>query len=279
MRYFKAIVEYDGTDFAGFQWQHRERTVQETLETAIAFRTGQTLRLTGAGRTDAGVHAAGQVVSFGVETRIPVEKMAIALNTALPPDVAVKRVEETDASFSARFSASSRLYGYLIRNSRMPSALWRRFSASYPEPLDERAMQAAADLLLGEQDFAAFTNALEAGKTTLREVMRCRVERRRDFVIVRIEANAFLRGMVRNIVGTLMEIGAGKRPPDAMRTILESRDRRVAGPAAPAQGLCLLRVRYGERKVYARSLTAEARTAETMTVRDESVAEDCGGVE
>lgn len=252
IRRFKAIVEYDGTEFAGFQWQQQRRTVQGELEAAILKRTGQAIRLTGAGRTDAGVHALGQVVSFGVETTIPQERMAIALNSALPEDLVIRRVEEVGPEFNARFSASSRIYGYLILNRRMPSALWRRYSALCVEPLDVPAMQAAADLLLGEQDFASFTNELKPGETTMRDVMRCRTSRYHSFVLVRIEANAFLRGMVRTTVGTLMEVGMGKRTPDEIRALLQARDRRLAGPSAPPQGLCLLKVRYGMRKVYPR---------------------------
>src|SRR5262249_9190133 len=222
--YFKATVEYDGTDFTGFQWQHQTRTVQGELEAAIALRTGQTLRLTGAGRTDAGVHALGQVVSFGVETQIPLDRMALALNSALPPDLTVRHVEEVGPEFNARFSASSRLYAYLILNRRLPSALLRRYSAFCSEPLELEAMQSGAQMLRGEQDFAAFTNELQDDQTTMREVMRCQVGRYRHLVLVRIEANAFLRGMVRSIVGTLLEVGTGKRSPDSIRDLLLSRD-------------------------------------------------------
>jgi tRNA pseudouridine38-40 synthase len=252
LRTYKATVEYDGTDFAGFQWQHGTRTVQGVLETALAERVGLAARVTGAGRTDAGVHALGQVVSFACETRIPVERLALALNGALPHDISVRCVEEVEAEFSARFSASSRLYAYLILNRRMRSALWNRYSALCIEPLDIGAMRAAAAYLPGERDFASFTNELQPGQTTMREVMRCRIGRARDLVIVRIEANAFLRGMVRNLVGTLMEVGAGRRAPEAVPAILDARDRRQAGPTAPPQGLCLLKVRYGPRRSYAR---------------------------
>jgi tRNA pseudouridine38-40 synthase len=252
VRYFKAIVEYEGTDFAGFQWQHETRTVQGELERAILVRTGQTIRLSGAGRTDAGVHALGQVVSFGVETRIPLDRMALALNKTLPPDVTIRSVTEVDPGFDARFSASSRIYSYLILNRRVPSALWRRYSAPCLEPLAVDRMREAAHLLLGEQDFRAFANQHDPAKVSKRDVMRLNVGRYRDFVIVRIEANAFVRGMVRNIVGTLMEVGTGKRAPDDIPAIIKSQDRRQAGFSAPAQGLCLLRVRYEERKEYAR---------------------------
>ncbi|HZP80013.1 MAG TPA: tRNA pseudouridine(38-40) synthase TruA [Chthonomonadaceae bacterium] len=267
---FKATVEYDGTDFAGFQWQHGTRTVQGVLEAAIAQRTGQAVRLAGAGRTDAGVHALGQVISFQAETRIPIERMALALNSALPPDVSVRKVEAVEETFHARFSASSRLYAYLIVNRRTPSALLRRYSAFCPFLLDVEAMQAGAGALLGEQDFAAFANELEPGRTTWREVTRCQVGRYRNLVVVRIEANAFLRGMVRAIVGTLMEVGTGKRDPASIAALLHSRDRRLAGPSAPPQGLCLLKVRYGERKLYPRQKTAAAHSGGEEETEDEN---------
>ena len=209
VRHFKATVEYDGTNFAGFQWQNNARTVQGALEFAIAQRTGQAIRLTGAGRTDAGVHAIGQVVSFGVETAIPIERMALALNSALPEDVSVRRVEEVRADFSARFSASSRVYGYLILNSRNRSALWGRYSALCLNDLDVSEMRRTAEMLLGERDFAAFANELQPDEPTMRNVMQCGVYRRGRFVFVRIEANAFLRGMVRTTVGTLIQVGTG----------------------------------------------------------------------
>ncbi len=248
MQNFKAIIEYDGTDFAGFQWQHKTRTVQGVLEAAIALRVGSPIRVAGAGRTDAGVHGLGQVVSFQADTSIPIERMAYALNSALPPDLTVRSVEAAEDSFHARFSASSRVYLYLILNRRTPSALWRRYSAFQCHPLDAAAMQDAAGRLVGEHDFAALANELKPDEPTIRDMMRCEVARRGDFLLLRFEANAFLRGMVRNMVGTLIEIGAGKRAPQDIEAILASRDRRLAGPSAPAQGLCLIRVRYGMRR-------------------------------
>ena len=227
VRHFKATVEYDGTDFAGFQLQQGLRTVQGALEQAIEKRTEQGVRLTGAGRTDAGVHALGQVVSFGVESAIPLERMALALNSALPGDVSVRRVEEMRADFSARFSASSRVYGYLILNSRSRSAIWRRYSALCPQDLNAGEMQRAAELLLGERDFAAFGNELQPNEPTMRNVMSCSVIRRGRFVLVRIEANAFLRGMVRTTVGTLMQVGMGARTAASVAEALESRETVV----------------------------------------------------
>ena len=253
MRNFKATIEYDGTEFAGFQWQSGTRTVQGELERAIAERTGQIIRLTGAGRTDAGVHALGQVVSFGVETRIPLDKMAVALNSALPSDIAVRDVQEASADFSARFSASSRVYLYVIHNSSVRSPLWRRFAAHCREPLNAERMNEAAQLLLGERDFASFTNQLVAGEPTMRDLTECRVRRHRELIFIRLEANAFLRGMVRNTVGTLLQVGVGVLKPTDLIDILDARDRRAAGPSAPPQGLCLVRVRYGLWRNYPRN--------------------------
>lgn len=245
-------MEYDGTDFYGFQFQQSLRSVQGEIETAIETRTGQQVRVTAAGRTDTGVHALGQVISFSVETRIGIDRMAIALNSALPTDVSIREIEETDETFNARFSASARLYTYLIHNDSTPSALWRRYAAHCINPLDVSAMQVAASFLPGHQDFGCFTNEASLLEHTVREVTTCRVGRWNGMIAVRIEANAFLRAMVRNIVGTLIEVGERKRDPDSIPELLASRDRKLAGPTAPPQGLCLVKVRYGERKVYPR---------------------------
>lgn len=253
MRCFKATIEYDGTDFAGFQWQTGQRTVQDTFEKAVERLTGQAVRISGAGRTDAGVHALGQVVSFGVETSIPTERLALALNGALPLDLSVREAVEVPPEFDARFSASSRVYGYVIVNRRTPSALFRRYAAFCPQTLDVAAMNAAAQSLLGERDFAAFANELQNDRVTMRDMMRFTVGRVGGIVLVRVEANAFLRGMVRNLVGTLLEVGQGKRSVESLEAVLASRDRRQAGATAPPQGLCLLKARYGVRKVYAGS--------------------------
>ena len=246
-RYFKAIVEYEGTDFRGFQWQHETRTVQGILEQAINLRTSEATRVTGAGRTDAGVHALGQVISFSAETKIPTEKMTLALNGALPSDCRVRQVEEVEEGFNARFSASARAYAYLILNRSAPSAVLARFSAFEPVPLDVTKMQSAANLLVGEMDYSSFTNELDPDKSTMRAVRRFRVDRRKQLVVVRIEANAFLRGMVRNLVGTLLQVGAGKIEPETVEAIRDAKDRKAAGPTAPAKGLCLMKVRYGHR--------------------------------
>jgi tRNA pseudouridine38-40 synthase len=246
MRRFKVTIEYDGTDFAGFQYQAGERSVQAELERALERLTGQRARVHGAGRTDAGVHALGQVISFEAETRIPLEKLPSAMNSALPPDVRAVRAEEATARFHARFSALSRAYVYVILHRAQPSALFGRYTCHYPHPLDLQAMQTGAELLVGKRDFAAWANESREVHSTVREVYRCTVRRRGPFVLIYVEANAFLRGMVRNIAGTLLQVGSGKRAPEEMAEITRSLQRTQAGPSAPAKGLCLVRVRYEE---------------------------------
>jgi tRNA pseudouridine38-40 synthase len=244
MRCFKVTLEYDGTDFAGFQFQAGQRSVQAEVERAVRDLTGQDVRVSGAGRTDAGVHALGQVVGFRCETRIPTERMALALNSALPHDVSAAGVSEVDERFHARFSALSRAYTYVILNRPLPSAVFRRYTMHCPQQLDVAAMQSGAAHLLGTHDFRAWANSTDETNTTIRHMIRCRVRPVKSFMVVHVEANAFLRGMVRNMVGTLVDVGTGKRTPEDIIRITESRDRAQAGPSAPARGLCLVRVRY-----------------------------------
>jgi tRNA pseudouridine38-40 synthase len=244
MRHFKVTLEYDGTAYAGFQYQVGQPSIQAELERAIQKLTGSTDRVNGAGRTDAGVHALGQVISFSAETRVPTEKLAIALNGELPRDIAAVRAEEVDDRFHARFSAKRRAYVYLILNRPNRSALLGRFSWHMPRDLDMQSMQAAARLIPGTRDFRAWANSTDETNSTIREVVRCDVRKRKAFVLVYVEANAFLRGMVRNIVGTLVDVGVGKRPPEEMDEITRTGRRELAGPTAPASGLTLVRVRY-----------------------------------
>jgi len=244
MRCFKVMLEYDGTEFAGFQYQVGQRTVQAEVETAITRLTGHELRISAAGRTDTGVHALGQVIGFQADTRIPIDNLAAALNSALPRDIAAVKAEEVDAAFHARFSAKSRSYVYLMRNRAQRSAIFDRYSWNVPLDLDVDRMNSAASSLMGVYDFAAWANETSETSSTVREVTRIGVRRRSGFIVLSIEASGFLRGMVRNVVGTLVEIGAGKRPPEDTERITASKDRGQAGPSAPPQGLCLMRVKY-----------------------------------
>lgn len=244
-RHFKLIVEYEGTRFAGFQWQKDQRTVQGELERTIAQVMQEPIRILAAGRTDAGVHAVGQVVKFHTCNRIPVDRVPYALNAELPPDLRIRRAEKTTAVFHPRYDARSRFYRYLIDNRQFRSALMRRISHHVPKRLDVKAMQRAAEPLMGTHDFVAFeaTGSNESG-STIREVKNLRVRREGGWVVIVIEANAFLYRMVRNIVGTLIPVGLGQTMPESVENVLRSRNRKLAGPTAPPQGLCLVRVRY-----------------------------------
>jgi tRNA pseudouridine38-40 synthase len=254
----RLLVEYDGTDFAGFQIQGKgERTVQGTLETAIARLSGQQCRVHGAGRTDAGVHASGQVVHFDTDWPIPVERLPFALNNALEPDLAVKAASIADG-FHARFDATARTYRYVILHRPAPSALLGRFSLHIRETLDVAAMRAAAAELIGMHDFAAFGQPDSPGKSTVREVHRVTVQPWKDCLLVTVRGNAFLRQMVRSFVGTLLMTGQGRLEPEAVRQIRESRDRTQCPAVAPAHGLCLVRVEYdGQRRKYDRNTDHE----------------------
>jgi len=244
VRNIKAVVEYDGTDFSGFQRLPKRRTIQGELERALAQVMKEPVRVVGAGRTDAGVHAAGQVISFKTECAIPIERVCVALNSALPRDIAVKTAEEVPLDFSARYSARSRKYEYSILIADQPSALRGRFAWQVSSELDLPAMREASAFLLGKHDFAAFSLSRSDGKTTVREVKSIEIDRRDDVVLIVLEANGFLHSMARRIVGTLVEVGQGRRPPEDLKTILESKDRSTAGKTAPARGLCLIEVEY-----------------------------------
>ena len=248
MRRLKLIVEYDGTDFRGYQVQGKgERTVQSVLAEAVSTLVPrEDIVLHGAGRTDVGVHALGQVVSFETGSTLPIDRWAIALNSLLPRDMAVARAEEASPDFHARFSARQRTYGYLIWTRRTRSAIWGRYSLHCRRPLDVALMRQAAAPLIGAHDFASFARAGgNPGRTTTRDLYKLSVRRMRNGLLVRVTANGFLRSMVRNLVGGLIAVGGGELEPTVLEEILLRCDRALnpIPPAAP-QGLCLLRVDY-----------------------------------
>lgn len=240
----KLTLEYDGTDFFGWQIQAEGRTVQEEVEKALRVLLGHEVRIVGAGRTDSGVHALGQVASFSTERRLPEDAYLKGLNGILPRDVAVVGVEEVPEDFCARRSASKKRYVYRISNRPVCSPLRRRTHWEIFRPLDVSAMREAAAHFLGKHDFSAFRASNCQAPTTVRELFRLDVLERGDEIVLVFEATAFLKHMVRNIVGTLVEVGQGKRPPDDPVRLLASGDRRLAGETAPAHGLTLERVWY-----------------------------------
>lgn len=239
-------VEYDGTAYVGWQLQPDGPSIQGVLEQALATALREPVRVRAAGRTDAGVHACGQVVAVPV-SRVPedLDRLAKSLNALTPADIAVREVTVVDDHFDPRRHAKSRRYEYRILVARTPSAFWHRYAWHHPVPLDADAMATAAAALLGEHDFAAFRAAdADPVRSTVRRVLVSELVRDGELLVYRIEATAFLKHMVRSIVGTLAEIGRGARPAADMADILASRDRRRAGETAPAHGLVLVAVRY-----------------------------------
>ena len=249
VRRIKLVIEYDGADFAGYQSQGKgERTVQQTLDRAVKSIADHDVVIHVAGRTDAGVHALGQVVHFDLRSGIPTDRILPAMNGKLPSDVAVRSAVEVDAGFHARFSAVRRTYIYLIRVSPTRSALWARYSLTEREPLDGEAMRDAGNAMVGARDFASLANAGgDPGSTTVRDLQKVAIRSLSDgrVHLVTVSANAFLRGMVRNVVGVLLLAGKGELKRPDIEAILEAKDRRQNPCAtAPPRGLCLVRVDY-----------------------------------
>ena len=245
MRNIKLTIEYDGTDYFGFQYQPGVPTLQGEIERVLSKIVKEEVTVYGSGRTDAGVHAAGQVINFRTEGGIPVEKLCIAMNSLLPRSIAAREAAEVDEAFHARYSAKSRLYRYDILNRETRSALEGRFCWHVRQPLDANAMNDAAQCLLGVHDFTSFASAdRDDGCSPVRNVSEVSVQRHGEHVVLTIRANAFLRSMVRTIVGTLVEVGLGKRPGARIAEILEAKDRTAAGKTAPPHGLCLIEVEY-----------------------------------
>lgn len=248
VRRYRAVVAYDGTNYFGFQRQEggHTPTIQGALEDALRSVTGQDITVVGAGRTDTGVHATGQVIAWDVEWRHSADDLLRALNANLPRDIALQTIAEARAEFHPRFDAQSRTYQYQIYNAPVRHPLYERTAWHIGRPLDLAAMQAAARHLIGEHDFAAFGQPPQ-GSNTVRVVRRATWERDGARYTFTIEANAFLQRMVRSIVGTMVEVGGGALSPDAFTDILAAADRGRAGATAPPQGLCLVSVQYGEQ--------------------------------
>jgi tRNA pseudouridine38-40 synthase len=248
---YRAVVEYNGTDFQGFQLQAQGRTVQGELERAIGQVTQTQVRILGAGRTDAGTHASGQVIAFDVAWRHTTSDLQRALNAVLPADIAIRHLATTRSAFHPRFDAKWRRYRYTILNQPLRSPLWARATYHVPERLDVDAMREASRCLVGSHDFGAFGKPT-CGENTIRHVSQAEwtVEHPGEIdgrlLVFEITANAFLYHMVRRIVGTLLRVGQGGLGPPEVRALLEARDRAATGPTVPAHGLCLVRVEYDE---------------------------------
>lgn len=255
MRKIKLSLEYDGTAYHGWQVQKEGITIQGILEETILKITGAQSRVIGASRTDAGVHAFGQVAAFRTESRLDPQTIKRALNAVLPGDIRVLDASEADGSFNPRDDAAKKSYFYIIANQRISSAFLYRYSWLVQQQLELKSMKDAAQVLIGRHNFSSFMGTGSDIKNPVREIYILNIERlekidfmtaelKGNFIKIGIEADGFLRHMVRNIVGTLIEIGRGRVPGDRMKEILESRDRRLAGPTAPPNGLFLERIVY-----------------------------------
>jgi len=244
-RNLRLTLEYDGTRYHGWQRQKNAVSIQEVIETALGRITGEKVRLIGSGRTDAGVHARGQVAHFLTASRAPLRAFVQGLNSLLPPDIAVLEAAEMPLTFHARYDARWKTYEYCILNRPVPSPLNQAHAWWIAGPLDLAAMAQAARLLPGEHDFLAFRAAGSRPGHTRRVVREAAWQRQGDDRLsFTITANGFLRGMVRSLVGTMVAIGQGKQPPTRLAEALNKGDRRLAGPTAPPQGLFLVRVEY-----------------------------------
>jgi len=242
MRNLRLLVEYDGTDYCGFQRQPEAPTIQGVLENRLERLLGEPVRVIGAGRTDAGVHALGQVVNFHTANPIPVDRVPVALNSLLPRGIVVKRAEEAPEGFHARRNARSKRYQYTVLNQEQPSAILGRFCLVQPGPLSAEAMQQALALLVGRHDFSAFQAAGSSARSPVRTVQRAVCRRVGRFVLLVVEADGFLYQMMRIMAAVALEVGTGRRPPEWAGQVLAA-GGRVGGPAPP-QGLCLMKVRY-----------------------------------
>jgi tRNA pseudouridine38-40 synthase len=253
MRHFKLTIAYDGTEFHGWQIQANKPTIQGEIVGVLRRLTQESVQLHGAGRTDAGVHALGQVASFRTQSALSAGEFQRALNALLPQAIRITGAEEVGPDFNARWSARAKIYRYrLYRGKVVPPAIWR-YVLHYPFPLDEDAMRIAASRYVGPHDFAAFaasTGSEEDDKerSTVREIYSSELSRSEDGeeLVYTVRGRSFLRYMVRKMVGTLLEVGRGKLAPDDILRLYQSRDRSKSGPTVPPQGLCMVRVEHEE---------------------------------
>lgn len=244
MRNLKLEIEYDGTNYCGWQVQTRQKhkpSIQETLEKTLQKILREKIRIIGSGRTDAGVHAQAQIANFKTDSNIALDKLHRALTGLLPDDIAVTKIEEVPLDFHSRFSAKSKVYRYAILNRKYPSAILRNIAYFFPYPLNIRLMQKQAKLLLGRHNFKSFQAADYRERNPVRTIKKIKITKDKDLIYIDIEADGFLQNMARNIVGTLIEIGRGK--PLEIKKLLSWKDRTKTGPTAPAKGLCLVKVK------------------------------------
>ena len=245
MRNIRLLIQYEGTRYQGWQRQEAsENTIQGRLERLLGQMCQETIELSGSGRTDAGVHAKGQVANFRTNSRMTEEEMLHYINSYLPQDIAVLEVKEASERFHSRLNAVGKCYHYQVWNSEIPNVFLRRTALEVTDPLDVEAMRKAASYLLGEHDFQAFTSARKSKKSTVRRIDNIEIQQEGELLTFSFQGNGFLYHMVRILMGTLLEVGEGKRTPQSVLDILKSGKRENAGALVPAKGLCLEAVYY-----------------------------------
>ena len=243
MKRVMLTVAYDGTNYHGWQLQNGQITIESELNAALSGITGEEIKVSGASRTDAGVHAKGNLCVFDTEARMPAEKFSYALNTYLNEDIRVVDSVEVDGSFHPRFTLTEKTYCYRIYNSKFANPLYRLYSHHSYIPMDTDLMNKGAEYLIGEHDFKSFSSVHASVQTTVREITGAEVKKNAELIEINIKGYGFLYNMVRIIAGSLMEVGSGKYPPERIGEILEAKDRAKAGPTAPAKGLTLENIR------------------------------------
>jgi tRNA pseudouridine38-40 synthase len=244
LRNIKLTIHYDGSRYHGWASQPGKPTIQGTMEDALERLLCDAVDVNGSSRTDAGVSALGQVANIKVDSPVPVQNFTKALNKLLPPDIAIAEAVEVDADFDAISSTRSKLYRYTIYTGHVRPVLEVSHCWHWPGQLNVEAMAQAAKVLVGAHDFKSFASASDKRSSSVRTLMCCNVWREGDRILFDTEASGFLYNMVRNIVGTLVEVGRGRWKPDDVKKILDARDRKAAGPIAPASGLCLMWIKY-----------------------------------
>ena len=244
MRNIKLTIEYDGKCYNGWQKQPNKLNIQGEIEKAIYNITKEEVELIGSGRTDAGVHALGQVANFKTNSQISIEKLPLAINSQLKNSIVIKRAEEVDERFHSRYNAKHKTYRYIINNSKCGTAIYRNLEYSYPFELDAQKMQQAAKYFEGEHDFKAFKSSGTSSKNSVRTIYKAIVKKEGEKIIIELTGNGFLYNMVRIISGTLLDVGLGKIKPEEIPEIIESKDRQRAGKTLPSHGLYLVEVKY-----------------------------------
>lgn len=245
MRNIRMLIQYEGTRYQGWQRQtSSDNTIQGKFEQLLSRMCGEAIELSASGRTDAGVHALGQVANFHTESTMSVEEMLAYCNKYLPEDIAVVEMTEAAPRFHSRLNACGKKYCYRVINSEIPNVFWRRYAQEVPESLDLEAMRKAAGLLLGEHDFKSFTSAKKGKKSTVRRIDEITIEREGDMLTFTFRGNGFLHHMIRILMGTLLEVGMGKRSPESIPDMIAACNREAAGPLVPAKGLTLVEVYY-----------------------------------